>query len=255
MDKTLYLKAGKGDISPYVIFSGDPIRVGKIITFMDDIREVGISREFHTYTGVYKGVEMTISSTGIGGPSAAIAIEEMYACGMKVAVRLGTVMGLKDDLLGNFIIPAGAMRADGTSKTYVDTAYPAVADIDVLQSMNRSAGKHGFGFDNGLVCSYDGFYSQMRETALTDQIGIDVKKLLTDLRKINISGVDMESATILTLCRLMGIRGCVVTMTTVLENLKEYLKGNDRKQAEEMDLVKVVLDGVVDFHGSFGDKL
>ena len=255
MEKSLYLKAGKEDISPYVIFSGDPVRVGKIIKFLDDVNEVAVNREFHTYTGVYKGVRVTISSTGIGGPSAAIAIEEMYACGMKVAVRLGTVMGLRDELLGNFIIPAGAMRAEGTSKTYVESSYPAVADIDVLQAMNRSAEKHGFGFDNGIVCSYDGFYSQMRETAITEQIGIDVKNKLADLAKLNISGVDMESAAILTLCRLMGIRGCVVTMTTVLENLKDYLKGGDRRQAEESDLVKVVLDGVVEFDSAFGNRL
>ncbi len=245
MEKTLYLKATDKDISKYVVFSGDPRRVEKIISFMDDVKEIAVSREYHSYTGLYKGVKITISSTGIGGPSAAIAMEEMYACGMEIAVRLGTIMGLRDNLLGKFIIPVGAMREDGTTSTYVNKSYPAVADFELIQHMNKSAENNGFTYDNSIICSYDGFYSQMRESPLSNKLTLPIINDINELKKLGISGIDMESSTILTLARLMGIKGCVVTMTTVLENLKNYLKGDNRQKAEEEDLVRVVLDGIV----------
>lgn len=212
---------------------------------MDDVKEIAVSREYHSYTGLYKGVKITISSTGIGGPSAAIAMEEMYACGMEIAVRLGTIMGLRDNLLGKFIIPVGAMREDGTTSTYVNKSYPAVADFELIQHMNKSAENNGFTYDNSIICSYDGFYSQMRESPLSNKLTLPIINDINELKKLGISGIDMESSTILTLARLMGIKGCVVTMTTVLENLKNYLKGDNRQKAEEEDLVRVVLDGIV----------
>ncbi len=247
MEKTLYLKSTDKDISKYVVFSGDPRRVEKIITFLDDVKEIAVSREYHTYTGYYKGIKLTVTSTGIGGPSAAIALEEMYECGMEVAVRLGTVMGLRDELLGNFVIPIGAMRKDSTPNTYVDVSYPAIADMDLVKCMNDSAKQNDFSYDNSVICSYDGFYSQMRESKLSKQLEIDIVNDIKALKKYNIAGIEMESSTVLTLTRLMGVKACVVTMTTVLENLKNYLQGGNRKKAEEEDLVRVVLDGIVNY--------
>lgn len=241
---TLYLKSNTEDISKYVIFSGDPGRVKKIIAQMEDVKEIAINREFYTYTGYYKGVKITVTSTGIGAPSAAIAMEEMFECGMEVAVRLGTVMGLKDHLLGNFIIPTGAMRLESTSKTYVDASYPAVSDFEVVRAMNKSVISNDMKYENSIICSMDGFYSEMKESRLSKKMKNNVAEKITSLKKYNISGLDMESGVILTLANLMGIKGCVVTMTTVLENLKDYLKGEARDKAEE-DLIKVVLDGIV----------
>lgn len=240
--KTLYLKVSSEDIGKYVIFSGDPQRVKKIINYLDDVKEIAINREFYTYTGFYKGVKVTVTSTGIGGPSAAIAIEEMYEAGMEVAVRLGTVMGLKDNL-GEVIIPRGCMKLESTSKTYVDASYPAVADFDLIKCMNESTKLNGLKYDNSIVCSMDGFYSEMRESKLSEKMNNNVKEKISSLKNYNISGIDMESGVVLTLTNLMGIKGCVVTMTTVLENLKDYLKDDTRIKAEE-DLIKIVLDGI-----------
>ena len=245
MEQTLYLKSTDKDISKYVVFSGDPRRVEKIITFMDDVKKIAVSREYHSYTGYYKGVKITISSTGIGGPSAAIALEEMYECGMEVAIRLGTVMGLRDDLLGKFIIPVAAMREDGTTTTYVKKSYPAVADFELLGYMNKSAKENGFGYDNSIICSYDGFYSQMRESKLSNKLQIPIVEDIAELKKYNVGGIDMESSTVLTLTNLMCMKNTRVTMTTVLENLKDLLRDGNRTKAEEEDLVKVVLDGIV----------
>ncbi len=244
--KSLYLQVDE-NISKYVIFSGDPWRVDVLAKLLDNPQHVAFAREFNTYTGTYKGVKVTVTSTGIGAPSAAIAMEEMYSNGMEVAIRMGTVMALKENMLGKFIIPMAAMREEGTSATYAPISYPAVADIELVNCMNKTAKEFGRGYINGINCTMDGFYSQMKESRLSKERQTDVTGTFERLKKLNVSGIDMESSCMLTLASLMGIKGCVVTMTTVQENLKEVLLGDDRKQAEE-DLCKVVLEGLYNYH-------
>lgn len=241
---TLYLKIAKNDISKYVIFSGDPWRVELFQKLLDNPKHIAFNREFNTYTGTYQGVPITVSSTGIGAPSAAIAMEELYECGMEVAVRMGTVMGLKDDMLGKLLIPIGSMRMESTSDTYVPKAFPAVSNLALVNSMNRSALVNNREYVNGITCSMDGFYSQMRESRLSKKIDINILDTFDELKKYNIAGVDMETSLMLVLGNLMGIKACSVTMTTVLWNLKAVLEGEDRKKAEE-DLFKIVLEGLI----------
>lgn len=244
---TLYLGADTSTVSPYVIFSGDPWRVELLKKYLDDPQHVAFLREFNTYTGTYKGVRITVTSTGIGAPSAAIAMEEMYESGMKVAVRMGTVMALQDDMLGHFIIPIGAMRRESTSKTYVEESYPAVADIDLVNVMNNTVADFGKRYLNGINCTMDGFYSKMHDSKFSKECGVDMLKTFEELKKLHVTGVDMESSCMLTLGRLMSVKTCVVTMTTVLENLKEVLKGKDRSDAEDL-LCRVVLEGIYRYH-------
>ncbi len=245
--KTLYMKVEPKDVAKNVLFSGDPFRVEVLAKHLENARHIGFFREFNTYTGTYKGVDITVTSTGIGAPSAAIAMEEMFECGMEVAVRMGTVMGLKDDYLGKLIIPAGAMREEATSKTYAPVSFPAVADPELVACMNRAATANGREYVNGINCTLDGFYSQMKESKLSRKMGTDILKTFENLKRYNVDGVDMESACILTLGSLMGIRACVVTMTTVLTNLKRVLEGEERTKSEE-DLCKVALDGIVEYY-------
>jgi len=240
--KSLYMKVDK-NISKYVIFSGDPWSVDVLAKMLDSAEHVAFVREFNTYTGYYKGQKITVTSTGIGAPSAAIAMEEMYSNGMEVAVRMGTVMALRDDMLGKFIIPIAAMREEGTSATYAPISYPAVADIELVNCMNKTVEEFSCSYSNGINCTVDGFYSQMKESRLSKQRQVNMNESFKRLKKLNIIGIDMESSCILTLANLMGIKSCVVTMTTVLENLKAVLKGEKRKQAKEI-LCKVVLEGL-----------
>lgn len=244
---TLYLGADTSTVAPYVIFSGDPWRVEVLKKYLDNPQHVAYKREFNTYTGTYKGVPVTATSTGIGAPSAAIAMEEMYETGMKVAVRMGTAMGLQDEMLGHFIIPIAAMRRESTSKTYVEESYPAVADIDLVNTMNQTVVDFGKKYFNGINCTMDGFYSKMHDSKFSKECGTDMSKTFEELKKLHISGVDMESACMLTLGRLMGVKTCIVTMTTVLENLKETLQGQERTDAEDL-LCRVVLEGIYRYH-------
>lgn len=244
---TLYSGVEAKDISKYVVFSGDPWRVEVIKKYLDNPRQIAFKREFNTYTGSYKGVEITVTSTGIGAPSAAIAMEEMYEAGMEVAVRMGTVMALEDDLLGKFIIPVAAMRREGTSSSYVEESYPAVADFELVQSMNRTVTSMGAEYRNGLNCTMDGFYSRMHDSRFSKEWGRDMSQTFEELKKLKVVGIDMESSCMLTLGRLMGVKTCVVTITTVLENLKEVLLGEERVAAEDL-LCRVALEGIYQYH-------
>ena len=242
---TLYLKADES-VSRYVILSGDPWRVEILAELLDDPRHVAFSREFNTYTGTYKGIPITISSTGIGGPSAAIAMEELYECGMDVAVRMGTVMALSDDLLGKFLIPVASIRNEGTTASYAPPGYPAVADTELLLHMNAAVTAAGAEYVNGLNCTVDGFYTQMKESRLSRRLGTDQQAGFDRLRALGVAGLDMESSCVLTLGRLMGVRAVVVTVATVLEGLKAALEGQSRKDAEAL-LCRVALDGIYRF--------
>ncbi|MDO4478617.1 MAG: nucleoside phosphorylase [Lachnospiraceae bacterium] len=243
---TLYMGGTPETISKYVIFSGDPWRVEVLKKYLDDPQDVAFKREFNTYTGTYKGIPVTVTSTGIGAPSAAIAMEEMYECGMEVAVRMGTVMGLQDDMLGKFIIPLAAMRRESTSKTYVDGTYPAVADHELVNVMNDTVVSMGAEYFNGINCTIDGFYTESHDSKFSKEFGRDLSPFFDELRKLRITGCDMESACMLTVGRLMGVKTCVLTMCTVLENLKEVLAGQARTDAEDL-LCRVALEGIYNY--------
>lgn len=240
---SLYMGASSDEISEYVLFSGDPWRVEILKNYLENPKKIAFLREFNTYTGVYKGQKITITSTGIGAPSAAIAMEEMYECGMKVAIRMGTVMSMQDDMLGHFITPIASMRRESTSKTYVEISYPAVADLELVNILNKTANDFGKRSLNGISCTMDGFYTQMHDSKFSKECNLDMQPIYDQLKKLHVSGIDMESSCMLTIGRLMGVKTAVITMVTVLENLKDTLKGQDRKDAEDL-LCRVALEGI-----------
>ncbi len=243
---SLYMNVDKSTVAENVIFSGDPWRVEVLAKYLESPRKVAFNREFNTYTGTYKGTPVTVSSTGIGAPSAAIAMEEMYEAGMKTAVRLGTVMALRDDMLGKFIIPTASMRMESTSATYAPAGFPAAADFELVTCMNRTVTQMGAEYLNGIGCSMDGFYTMMHNSRLSKEMERDMAETFAGLKRLKIVGVDMESSCMLVVGRLMGVRTCVVTITTVLENLKDALKGEERTAAEDL-LCRVVLEGIQNF--------
>jgi len=243
---SLYMGGTKETIAKNVLFSGDPWRVNVLKKYLDNPVEVAFLREFNTVTGTYQGVPVTVTSTGIGAPSAAIAMEEMYECGMEVAVRMGTAMALDDTMLGQFIIPIGSIRREGTSQTYAEAGYPAVADIDLVNTLNEVAADYGKRSQNGISCTMDGFYTYMHDSRFSRERGTDMQRTFDELRGMRVSGIDMESSCMLTVGRLMGVKTAVITMVTVLENLKNVLRGEERTAAEDL-LCRAALEGIVRF--------
>ncbi len=151
----------EGDVGEYVILPGDPKRCAKIAAYFDDAKLVADRREFTTYTGFLNGVKVSVTSTGIGGPSAAIALEELVKVGAKYFIRVGTCGGMDTDVKsGDLVIATGAIRMEGTTKEYAPIEFPAVADYEIVTALINSAKKLSLPYHVGVVECKDSFYGQ-----------------------------------------------------------------------------------------------
>ena len=156
-----HVQLKKGDVGKYVILPGDPKRCSKIAKYFDDPNLVADSREYVTYTGYLDGVKVSVTSTGIGGPSAAIAMEELVNVGADTFVRVGTCGAMQLDMLGgDLVIATGAVRNEGTSREYAPIEYPAVADLEITNALVKAAKKSGSRYHTGVVQCKDSFYGQ-----------------------------------------------------------------------------------------------
>lgn len=245
-NETLYGKCKVGDIAKYVLLSGDPWRVDVLAKNLENPRHIAFSREFNTYTGTYQGVEITVSSTGMGAPTAAIALEELYECGMEVAVRMGTNMVLDEANYGKFMVPIGAMREESTSIHYAPVSYPAIADGDLVRYLSEGVVDNGFEVVNGIVCTKDAFYNDFRESKFSKERNVDILANIHALRQYGIDSLDMECSAVFTIARLMGVKVAMIALATVKENLKEFMYGEE-KAKNEATLCKVALDGLVKY--------
>ena len=151
----------KGDVGKYVILPGDPKRCEKIAQYFENSKLIADNREFITYTGYLSGQKVSVTSTGIGGPSAAIAIEELKNVGADTFIRVGTCGGMQIDVKGgDIVIATGAIRMEGTSKEYVPIEFPAVSDFEVTGALINATSKLKNTYHVGIVQSKDSFYGQ-----------------------------------------------------------------------------------------------
>jgi len=202
-----HLAVGPGDVSECVLLPGDPGRVLKIAEFLEGARKVAENREFLTYRGTYRGVDVTATSTGIGCPSAAIAIEELANVGARVFIRVGTSGAIDPEVsVGDLVIPVGAIRNEGTSYYYVPEGFPAVPDFGLVRALVEAAEERGYRYHVGVISTDDAFYAETPD-------------YLEDLRKLGVKSLDMESSTLFVVAHLRGLRaatvlGVVANLTT-----------------------------------------
>ncbi|MGL4875520.1 MAG: nucleoside phosphorylase, partial [Clostridium sp.] len=138
--KEYHIDVAKGEVGEYVILPGDPKRCEKIAKYFDNPVLVADNREYVTYTGYLDGVKVSVTSTGIGGPSAAIALEELVKCGAKTFIRVGTCGGMDLEVKGgDLVVATGAIRAEGTSREYAPIEYPAVANLQVVNALVKAS--------------------------------------------------------------------------------------------------------------------
>ncbi len=150
-----------GDVGRYVILPGDPKRCAKIAQYFENPCLAADSREFVTYTGTLDGEKVSVTSTGIGGPSASIAMEELCNCGADTFIRVGTCGGMQTEVCGgDIVIATGAIRMEGTSREYAPVEYPAVPDLEVTNALVNAAKKLGMPYHTGVVQCKDSFYGQ-----------------------------------------------------------------------------------------------
>lgn len=230
-ERQFHIRAAAGEVGRYVILAGDPARVPKIAALLDDACQVACNREYNLYTGYLDGEKVSVCSTGIGGPSAAIAVEELVKCGADTFIRVGTSGGIKLDVTGgDLCIATAAVRSEGTSHEYLPDGYPAAADFCVVSALAQAAeglcdGSLGNNFHVGVVHSKDSFYGEVEpeSSAVPD-------KLLDSWRGYEKCGCltsEMECAAIFSVCLLRGARaGAVLTALWNVERSKRGLPDN-----------------------------
>lgn len=151
----------EGDVGEHVILPGDPKRCKKIAEYFDNAELIADKREYTTYTGYINGKKVSVTSTGIGGPSASIALEELVNIGAKTFIRVGTCGGIDTDVKGgDIVIATGAIRMEGTSKEYAPIEFPAVSDLSVTNSLVNAAKNLNYEYHTGVVHCKDSFYGQ-----------------------------------------------------------------------------------------------
>ena len=159
--KQYHIQVAAGEVGRYVLFPGDPKRCAKIAQYFDDPVLIADNREYITYTGTLDGVRVSVISSGIGGPSASIAIEEVVNCGADTIIRVGTCGGMQEEVMsGDLVIASAAVRMEGTTREYAPLEYPAVADHVVLNALEEAAKKLGMKHHIGVVQCKDAFYGQ-----------------------------------------------------------------------------------------------
>ena len=208
-----HLQIRPGDVGRYVIMPGDPKRCAKIAKHFDDAKLIADSREYITYTGYLDGEKVSVTSTGIGGPSASIALEELTLCGADTFIRVGTCGGIDLDVKGGDIVVAtGAVRMEGTSKEYAPIEYPAVADLDVTNALVAAAKAKDYTYHTGVVQCKDAFYGQHEPEAMP--VGYELLNKWEAWKKMGCLASEMESAALFIVAGKLRVRAgaCFLVM-------------------------------------------
>ncbi|QCJ46130.1 nucleoside phosphorylase [Haloprofundus sp. MHR1] len=242
MAKQPHLLVEEGDVHDIALVPGDPGRVDRIAKQCENVEEVSQNREYKIVNAEYEGVPLTICSTGIGCPSAAIAVEELSRVGVDTVIRVGTIGALQEDIeIGDMIVATGAAKEEGTSKRYESAVYPAVPDYEILTALVDSAEANGEDVHVGPIVSDDAFYNESDE-------------YVEEWNAANLLAIEMEAATVFSLARRKGMRaGAICTVDGNLvkgtqkgadsdEELPEKAKNNVERA------IGLTLDAVVSLH-------
>lgn len=203
--KQYHVQLQKGDVGKYVLLPGDPGRCEPISRLFEDPKLVASNREYVTYTGFLDGVKVSVTSTGIGCPSAAIALEELVQVGADTFIRVGTSGAIQKDIKsGELAIITGAIRDEGTSRHYMPIEFPAIADIDLVLALQRAAKKTGAVTRTGITQSKDSFYGQHEP----ERMGV-ANELLNRWRAWEIGGAlcsEMEASALFIIASMLRVR-------------------------------------------------
>ena len=237
-----HIRCKRGDVNRYVLLPGDPERVDFIAKEWDEARFVANNREHRTWSGALGGVPVTACSTGMGGPSASIALEELAALGADTFIRVGSCGAIQEEVnCGDLIICSGAMRQDGTSPEYVDISYPAVSHYAVTAALVEACERLGFPYHVGASCTTASFYCGQARAGFGGYTQSAADRKIEDLRRAGVLDFEMEAATILTLSGLYGLRAGAV-FSVVAHRLKDTFQytGIDRSVQAANEAVRIL---------------
>lgn len=231
-----------GDVADSVLLPGDPERVDKITPLWDDHEEVAHHREYRTATGNFDDAPISVTSTGIGSPSAAIALEELARVGADTFIRVGSCGAIQPEMeVGDLVITRGAVRQEGTSKEYVREDYPAVADEEVVSALIAAAERLGHDYHVGLTMSADSFYAGQGREGFEGFEAAGSEDLVADLKEANVLNIEMETAAICTLANIYGLRAGAVCSVFANRSTGEFMTEGESVAAETASLAVKLL--------------
>jgi uridine phosphorylase len=248
MKEPLYLKCKMSDIAPRVLLSGDPARVDQFVEELDGARLISRNREYSIATGTYNGKRISAVSAGIGGPSNAIALEELKLLGVRTVVRMGTMMALNVEM-SSLIIPIGAVRYEGTSSRYLPLAFPAIPHWDLAYQLAQSGEQTGLPLQMGLSATYDAFYPDMAPDVETPHPLPDWEIL----KQAGVLGMDMETALVFIAGQVLGLATAAICLTTVSAGPPMRQLENDIRVNLEKKLLIAAMNGLTAYE--FKDAL
>ncbi|MBQ2896804.1 MAG: uridine phosphorylase [Clostridia bacterium] len=237
-DKQYHINVSTGDVGEYVILCGDPGRVPKIAEHFENAKQMSYNREYNVYIGYLDGVKVSAVSTGIGGPSSAIAVEELIKCNCHTFIRVGTSGGMKIDVGGgDLVIANAAIRSEGTSKEYLPYEYPAVSDFEVTSALKNAAqklcsGKEYDKYHIGVVHSKDSFYGETNPEDMP--VDYMLKNKWDAFVKAGCLTSEMECAAIFSVANSRKVRaGAVLSVLWNVERSKQGLADNINNSTEK----------------------
>lgn len=218
------------------LLPGDPGRVPGIAAHLKDSEEVANSREFRSYLGFLSDVPVLVTSTGCGGPSLSVCVEELARLGVRNFIRVGSTGSIQEHInVGDIVITSAAVRLDGASRSFAPIEYPAVADLDLTNALVHAAKEQGLAFHVGITASTDTFYQgQERYDTYTGFVPVHLRGSLKEWRSMRVTNFEMEAATLLTMGATMGLRAaCVCGVVAKRTQSEEIATSDSFKKAEQ----------------------
>ena len=242
LEKQYHIQCVAGDVGRYVILPGDPGRCASIAALLDDAVHIGQNREFNIYTGWLLGEKVSVCSTGIGGPSAAIAMEELHAIGADTFIRTGTCGGIDLQVRsGDIVVATGAIRYEHTSMEYAPIEYPAVADLDIAIALRDAARAMGKTVHTGVVQCKDSFYGQHSPAKMP--IADELLSKWETWKRLGVKASEMESAAMFVVADALGAR--CGSCFHVIWNQEREAAGLDQDMSEDTSAaVRVAVDAL-----------
>ena len=241
-ERQYHIEVAPGEVADTVLLPGDPDRVDEVVDVWEDHEEVARHREYRTATGRYDDTPVSVTSTGIGSPSAAIAVEELAEVGADTFVRVGSCGGLQPELdVGDLVITAGAVRIEGTSEAYVRESYPASASPEVVSALVAAAEQLGYDYHVGVTASTDSFYAGQGREGFGGYESPEGEALMRELRAANVLNVEMEASAVCTLANVYGLRAGAVCTVFANRSTGEFHTEGESEAARTASLATAIL--------------
>lgn len=241
-EKEFHIQCKMGDIGKYVILAGDPGRIPAIAEHFENAKQIAYNREYNVYTGILEGEKVTACSTGIGGPSTAIAVEELHHLGADTFIRTGTCGGIDIDVKsGDIVVATGAIRYEHTSMEYAPIEFPAVADLDIANALREASLEYGKETHVGVVQCKDSFYGQ--HSPEKSPVYYELQNKWESWKRLGVKASEMESAALFVIASALKCRAG--SCFHVIWNQERNLAGLDQTKDEDTSSsVKIAVEAM-----------